>query len=143
MSHRCRVYTNPDGSLRVLQPALKSRRVLSRVLLPGEAIPDGARALTAEDGSVMVFWDEPEDEWYARICARAIEADPTLAGLPFHDALDTDLPDRASRHAWRVKNGRVHVDPTIPKPETPAERRRARIAAATTLDELKAILLEG
>lgn len=50
---------------------------------------------------------------------------------------DSDLPPtRARRHAWRVQNGRVIVDPTIPDPVD----RLADLRSSTTLAELKTAL---
>jgi hypothetical protein len=79
MMSRCRVYTMPDGSVRIVHPAPESR-------LP----------------------DEPEADWYARVMARTEAANPSLQGRPFLDSDTADLPaDRTQRATWRVRSGRV------------------------------------
>ena len=83
MPHRCRVYEMPDGTVRVVHPALKSRHP-----------------------------EEPEADWYARVMARTEQANPDLAGRPFADVDSADLPaDRTQRARWRLQGGRVRVTP--------------------------------
>ena len=108
---QCRVYEQADGPVVVVYPAPKNR-------LPGES----------------------EADWYARTMARAEEAQPHLAGRPFVDLDSATLP-RASRHAWRLRGGRVVVDAAVPAPSR--SPRSEAIAAATTLDQLKAALLRS
>ena len=94
---RCRVYTMPDGTVRVVHPAPKSRRFTPVLDDAGQEID---RA-----------W-EPEAEWYARVMARTEEANPNLAGRPFADMDHADLPaDRTQRARWRLQGGRVRVTP--------------------------------
>ena len=56
---------------------------------------------------------------------------------------DTTLPpSRTRRHAWRLSNGRVVEDPTIPNPSSLKQALREEVEAATTVAALKAALLK-
>ena len=98
MDHLCRVFTMPDGTVQVVHPAPKAQ-------LPGE--------------SNAIF--------YTRVMARAVQANPVLAGRPFVDVMASILPaDRAKRHAWREKHGIIAVDPTVPdRPQSKEQQRKA------------------
>lgn len=73
---RCRVFVHPDGSVRVVHPAPDARQMV-RIKQDGEPLP------------------ESDTAFYARVFAEAVERDPTLAGLPFHDIATSDLPPRS------------------------------------------------
>lgn len=111
----CRVFQMPDGSLRVMHPNLKLRH-------PGES----------------------EADFCARICDADRAKAPWLATAVVAGDVDSaTLPSRSRRHAWRVKNGKVVDDPTIPEPPDPDRELAAAIQNATTLDALKAALLSS
>jgi hypothetical protein len=53
------------------------------------------------------------------------------------------LPDRSTRGKWRIKNGRIVVDATVPDPPHPRQALLDSIDSATSLDELKAAMRES
>ena len=144
LMYTCRAYELADGTVVVVVPASNSRRRIIENLPVGPLVAGETRVTPdPEDGLRMrVERLEPEADWYARTMARAETTNPALAGRPFEDLETADLPaDRTARHAWRLRGGRVVVDPAVPAPARPA--RSDAIAAATTLDELKAALLRS
>lgn len=125
----CRVFERPDGSVIVFHPA-----------------PQGRRA------------GDTEARWLARACARAVEAQPDLAGLPFRDLDPATLPPRTAscadgcgeehpvRNQWRMagagQDRRPAVDPVVRN--VYAELRhleRAAERAATQTDGGKLALI--
>ena len=107
-----RVFSNPDGSLRIMGVAEKMRNV-------------------GESDVALV----------ARIGAKTIAENPDLKGLSFIDVDVSALPaDISKRYKWRIQAGAVVVDATIPDVVDPKVSLRARIAAANTLLELKAVI---
>ena len=71
-----------------------------------------------------------------------LHRDGTLVGPPLI-LEEADLPaSRARRHAWRLRNGRIVEDPTVPDPPDPKQALREEIASATTIAALKAVLLK-
>lgn len=52
---------------------------------------------------------EQADEWYRRAMLRTAEALPALAGLPYVDVDERELPAHAERDQWRLVDGRVVV----------------------------------
>lgn len=51
---------------------------------------------------------------------RTLEANPSLQGVPCAETDSSQLPqDRAKRYAWRMRQGKVQVDDTIPDPTPP------------------------
>ena len=62
--------------------------------------------------------NETEQEFLDRVYARAVIAQPALAGLPTTDIDIADLPaSRAERFRWRLNpQGRIVPDPTVPDP---------------------------
>lgn len=82
------VCRHPDDSVTIVIPAQRSRR-------PGEADP----------------------AFLARILQRTRDANPKLRDLPCAQTDTASLPqERSKRYAWRMKAGKVAVDPAIPKP---------------------------
>lgn len=77
MSRRCRVFVNPDQTVRVVHPF------------------EGARKVVRIDRDGMPIL-ESDAVFYRRVFAEAIELDPTLAGLPYHDIDPSDLPARTT-----------------------------------------------
>ena len=107
-----RIFSNPDGTLRIMGVAEKMRNV-------------------GESDAALV----------ARIGAKSIAENPDLKGLPFIDIDVSALPaDASKRYKWRIQAGVVVVDATVPDPVDPKVVLRARIAAANTLPELKAVI---
>ena len=108
-----RVYTELSGNVRVLHPNEKMREV-----------------------------GETDDVFIARIGAHAEAADPSLAGLPSVDVLDTVVSalDRSKRHKWRVSGGALNVDNTVPDPPNPKQGLINAINAAGDINAIKAIL---
>ena len=76
----CRVYEYLDGSVVVHHPA-----------------PEGRR-----EGEI-------EEDWLARVFARAEEAQPNLQGLRFIDVDSVSLPDRKMRSRWRISGSVVVI----------------------------------
>ena len=112
----CRVFINPDGSLRIMHPNIRRWN-------PSEC---------------------SEGEFCRKLMDASMTKDPTLAGLPYYDVDASSIPaDRSKRHAWRwADNPGVYVDETVPDPPDPKKERLDRIEKAKTIDELKAILKE-
>lgn len=105
----CRVFQNPDGSLRFL-------RLNERRRLPGESDADFA----------------------VRLGNAAIAGDSTLQGLFFIDADPATFPpDLSQRHKWRIQAGQVRLDPTVPDRPNPRQGLINRVRAAGTLDQVK------
>jgi len=114
--HMCRVFRNPDGTLRIMHPNLRYWNKDSESL----------------------------EECCKRICDKDTFKDSELAELPFVDVEITSLPtDRSRRHAWRwADNPGVYVDETVPDPPHPKQDQLDRIEKARTVDEIKSILKE-
>lgn len=113
-----RVFQNPDGSVRINRPNPRLRN----------------------DG-------ETDDEFIARIGADTVMKDPSLAGLPFQDVDEADIPaDRTDRHKWRLQQlGQKFVcwpDNTVPDRPHPKQPLIDRANSATTVAELKTILAD-
>lgn len=54
---------------------------------------------------------ESEEQYFARIKARALEADPSLALLEDKGlVLESDLPDRKYRAAWKFEGAEFKLD---------------------------------
>ena len=67
----------------------------------------------------------------------------SLQGLPFVDVDESTIPaNRSQRHKWRVKNGEVKIDPSVPDPPHPRQALLARAATANTVGELKQVLVD-
>ena len=84
---KCLVVEHADGSLSIVHPA-----------------PDARRP------------DEPEDEFYARAFAATVAKNLHLQAKPTMVHEVADLPTSGSRYAWRLLDGRVYVDPSVPVP---------------------------
>jgi len=112
----CRVFINPDGSLRVMHPNMKY--------------------WDADKCS--------QEEFCQNVLDTDTSKDPSLAGLQYRDVDVATLPkERSKRHAWRwADNPGVYVDETVPDPPDPRKERLDRIEKATSVDELKAVLKE-
>lgn len=81
---KCRVYYRPDGTVAVVHPVFKARRL-----------------------------DETEQEFLDRAYAKA-EKESGLTGLDFDDTDTANLPDRKDRDKWRGQKGQgVRVDPSV------------------------------
>ena len=112
-----RVFENPDGHLRVLMISPNQRNA-----------------------------NETEAETLERVAADVTANDPSLAGLPYHDMENTDLPPRLQvdahgddyecRNAWRRNGTAVLIDDTRVGPNWSrvAKRLRRRFNARTRLD---------
>ena len=87
--------------------------------------------------------NESEQIFLDRVYAKAVEADPSLAGLSTTDIDHKDLPpNRAKRHAWRLNSqGKVIVDPTIPEPPRPNQSIIDDVENATNIGQLKAAMV--
>lgn len=76
----CRVWKNPDGSVRVTHPAPDAR-------------------LAGEDDLTFC----------RRVFELTRQADPTLEGLPYVDMDPAALPDRADRDRWSIHPDAEHL----------------------------------
>ena len=113
----CRVFQNSDGSVRITRINLRARL---------EGIP----RLSERN-----FLDQETTK------------DPSLAGLPFQDINEADIPaNRVNRDKWRLQqvgNKFVcRVDNTVPDKPHPKQAMIDRANAATGVAELKAILAD-
>lgn len=80
----CRVFYKADGTVAVVHPVFKARRL-----------------------------DETEQEFLDRAYAKA-EKESGLTGLDFDDTDTANLPDRKDRDKWRGQKGQgVSVDQTV------------------------------
>ena len=116
---RCRIFTNPDGSVRIMRPNLRRY--------------DPKR--------------ETLSAYTQRILDQDSQKDTSVAELAFVDLDDSQLPaDRSNRHKWRLKKvagqDRVEVDLAAPDPPDPRQPLLDQINAANTVGELKAALLK-
>jgi len=74
------------------------------------------RVFQNPDGTVRIMVPNPKrmtdsKEDFDVVTAR----DPTLDGLPFQDIDGADIPtDRGLRYKWRLNQGKVKVDPSVP-----------------------------
>ena len=116
----CRVFERPDGTLAVVHPA-----------------PEGRRD------------SETEDVWLARVWAETVEKSSDLAGLPFHDMDDTDLPPRAApcqdgcgeehpvRNLWRMMGTSRQRKPAVDRSarNLHAEHRHLQYAEDDLLEQ--------
>ena len=109
---RCRVVQKPDQTLVVIHPAPNAQRVGESVL-----------------------------EFEARVFQETM-AENGWAGFPFVDLDPTQLPSRTQRHKWRLQGGQVRIDPSVPDPPYPQQGLLNRIASATTVEQLKPILMD-
>ncbi len=116
ISHKCRVFKNPDGSISIVHPNEKYRNR-----------------------------GEPDVEFYSRVFNKAMSSDPALDGLPSEDIDSSDLPpDRSKRHKRRLNPAnKVVVDPSVPDPPHPRQKLLDGIESATTVAQLKTFLLES
>lgn len=112
----CRVFVNPDGSLRIMRPNMRYWD-----------------STECTDGNFC-----------ARVLDEDTAKDASLFGLSFYDVDISSLPtDRTKRHAWRwADNPGVYVDEAVHDPEDPRKEKLDRIAKAETIAELKEILKE-
>lgn len=106
------------------------------------------RVFQNPDGSVRVMYlndrHRRKGETIAQFFARETAKQPELAGLSFVDVDKDGLPaTRALRHKWRVRDGRVIEDSTVPDRPHPKQPLLDAIGAAKDLDTLKAELLDG
>lgn len=95
-------------------------------------------AWEAEDGSVCIT-----------TCADGVDSQgefEKLVGLgiipkgavPLHDPV---LPrKRSQREKWRIQNGKIVIDPTVPDPPHPRKALLDAIDGASSLDEIKSLL---
>lgn len=98
------------------------------------------RVFQNSDGSVRILCLNPRRP--EGNLDKETEKDTSLAGLPFVDVEQESLPPtHARRHAWRIFNGQVVDDTSVPDRVDREADRRKKIAAANTLPELKAALL--
>lgn len=109
---RCLVVQQPSGNVVVIHPAPKARRA-----------------------------GESDSTFHARIFADTLDQGGWTA-LPTLEMGSSDLPARAQRHKWRLQGGQVRVDPTVPDPPHPQQGLLDRIALATTVEQLKPILMD-
>lgn len=106
------------------------------------------RVFQTTDGSVRVMHlnerHRRKGETDAQFFAREAAKQPELEGLSFVDVDKAGLPQRReARHKWRVRNGRVIEDTTVPDLPHPKQAILDAIEAAKDLDTLKAELLNG
>lgn len=109
-----RVVEMPDGSIEILKP------------------PSDRARRNAES-----------DEDFCRRVYEETMGRPGIkyAGRPFADIDPASVPsDRSQRHAWRLRDGRIVVDPTVPPPPHPKQDLLDAIDRAHTVDDLKAAL---
>jgi len=107
-------WTKPDGSVRLMQ---LSPKFLADQALPGET--------TAET--------------VARLAPLEQAKNPDLADATFTLVTTANTPaERANRHKWRLRNGRVEVDAAVPDPPNPKQALLDAIEGATNLAQLKA-----
>lgn len=112
-----------------------------------------ARVFSEPSGHVHVLYlneklrlpGETDSDFMNRLGPTVASKSSGLAGLSFVDvdqAVIQALP-RSQRHKWRVNpGGHLRVDPTIPDPPHPKQAKLNKIAAATSIDELKVLLTE-
>lgn len=89
------------------------------VLLPSvvSAADPLCRVFSKADGSVVVTCLPPSTTKPSEAFAEAVQAMPSLKGLPYVDVPQSQLPaDPSTFHAWRQKGGKVVVDGTVPPP---------------------------
>jgi len=99
-----RVFIKPDGSVRIAHACMKGK-------------PEGMS----------------DRDWAVEQFERIIQADASLQGLPFSDVDESELPqDREFRDQWRMKAGKVAVDPIL---ETEERWKRIRAERNRLLDE--------
>jgi hypothetical protein len=79
------------------------------------------RVFERPDGSLAIWrpltpmLDGEDGAAYLEREAHRAARDPSLAGLPFTDVDEADLPTtRAARNRWRLRGGRVVVDVAQP-----------------------------
>lgn len=114
------VWTRPDGSLIIERFA---ENFLAQHRQEGESTTDLVMRLTP-----LLQAKSGRDE------IRSLT--PTLVR-------EADLPaTRDKRHAWRLHNGKVVVDATIPDLPHPKQALRDKVAQAKTIDDMRAILAE-
>lgn len=105
-----RVVAREDGGVTVIRP-VRQRRVLLIPRIEHERVRGiGGRLLKLT--RPMTMYDEvveSDAEYYADVFDRAISNDPSLADRPYTDLEDSELPPRASRDRWRLRDGRVVV----------------------------------
>lgn len=110
MSH-CRVWQQPDGSLRITYPKIPTQR----------ADESYAQFLARmEDLACLIrLKGESESAYVQRVLDRIPSQDPTLVGLPSLDVEVHTLPHHKDpnlgtfRSCYRVRDGAVVVDPVL------------------------------
>ena len=95
-------------------------------------------AWTDDDGSVRITTCagdvDPQEEFTKLIRIGVIPA----GTIPLHDPI---LPQkRSQRDKWRITNGQIVVDATIPDPPNPRQALLDAIDQATTIAQLKVLL---
>lgn len=86
------------------------------------------RVYQRPDGSVAVVHPNPALEDDTKAFALTERADPSLVGLLFAE-VDTDtLPDRSTRHRWRLENGAVTLGPEPPNPVAAQRKEDAALS---------------
>lgn len=110
------IWTRPDGSLIVQR--------LRDTYVERERLPDETTAQTV-----------------LRLALVTQAKVPTWVGLTPQLVTEADIPaDRSQRHKWRLQNGKVKVDPTVPDPPDPKKAGKDAIDAALDLNALKQVL---
>ena len=70
---------------------------------------EAEKAIMAE---IPITRQETETECEARCFARALEANPSMAGLDYIEIDASELPkDRANRNGWKVVDGKLEANP--------------------------------
>lgn len=111
------------------------------------------RVVYRKDGGVSVVTpapksqmkDEPDQEWIDRVFARAMEADPDIAGLEYDDIDKSELPkDRKDRDAWIGSKGKgVKICPVRKGKHKKKEKIDARVTAKAREDAIKDLIQSG
>ena len=93
-------------------------------------------AVEAKDGSVIQV-TLVNAGFKQSVLAEYLTSGRILPGAPVVDY--PDLPTTPS-HRWRIRNGKVVDDPTVPDPPHPRQDVLDQIDAATTIAQLKAVV---
>jgi len=135
MSH-CRVWQQPDGSLRITYPKIPTQR----------ADESYAQFLARmEDLACLIrLKGESESAYVQRVLDRIPSQDPTLVGLPSLDVEVHTLPHHKDpnlgtfKSCYRVRDGAVVVDPVLETAERWIRIRKERNQLLTESDGLMA-----
>jgi len=160
-----RLYENDDKTLVLAAPGHRERvQVGTQIVQRREEVIEGDEVkVRLVDVEVPVFGDEPEADWLARswdaferlndaVGRRYLEVD--AEDLPARDRACTRAYCHGERHPitsqWRILEGKVVVDTTVPNPDRDAIHRmrddEATVAdpAASVEDKMAAFLrLQG